>query len=185
MAREQEYQLVETCRRLSGLGMMPASDGNCSVRVDEQTMLITPTGVRKEQLKPRDLVRVDLSGEGVSRRASSEWRMHTAIYQSHPDVQAVVHAHPVYLTAWGVRGESPDAGLLFETAETVGELAVISAEEPGTEQFAQTVAESLKGSVVGILARHGALSIGGSLEEALFRLERAEHLARVAQLVKE
>lgn len=182
MAREHEYQLVETCRRLSGLGMMPASDGNCSIRIDETTMLITPTGVRKEQLKPRDLVQVDLESEDVSSRVSSEWRMHARIYQHSPEIQAVVHAHPAHLTAWGLRGEAPDSSLLHETAETVGAIRIIPSQAPGTESFADTVADELGDATVAILANHGAVAIGPSLEEALFRLERAEHLSQVALL---
>jgi len=182
MAREHEYQLVETCRRLSGLGMMPASDGNCSIRLDETTMLITPTGVRKEQLKPRDLVQVDLESDEASSRVSTEWRMHARIYQRSPEIQALVHAHPAYLTAWGLRGEAPDSSLLFETAETVGPIRIIPAQEPGTEAFAEAVAEALGDAGVAILANHGAVAVGASLEEALFRLERAEHLSQVASL---
>lgn len=182
MAREHEYQLVETCRRLSGLGMMPASDGNCSIRIDDTTMLITPTGVRKEQLKPRDLVQVDIQGEEVSSRVSTEWRMHAQIYQRYHEIRALVHAHPAYLTAWGLRGEAPDVDLLYETAETVGAIRIIPPQEPGTEAFARFVADGLAEAWVAILAHHGALAVGVSLEEALFRLERAEHLSQVALL---
>jgi len=182
MTRENEYQLVETCRRLSGLGMMPASDGNCSVRLDENSILITPTGIRKEQLKPRDLVQLDINDEDVSANASSEWRMHASIYREKSETKAIIHAHPVYLIAWGLRGEAPDSGMLYETAETIGEITVIDAGTPGTESFAEQVAQSLGDAVVGILTHHGAMSIGGDLEEALFRLERAEHLAQIALL---
>jgi len=179
MGREDEYQVVETCRRLSSIGMMPASDGNCSMRLDHKTVLITPSGVRKEQLKPQDLVRIQMEENTVSDRASSEWRMHVAIYQAFGEVKAVVHAHPVHLTALGLQDRVPEISLLYETAETIGKIALIPAEKPGTESFASLVAESLGEATVGILQKHGALAVGGSLEEAMFRLERAEHLAQV------
>lgn len=182
MSREDEYQIVETCRRLSSIGMMPASDGNCSMRLDEKTILITPSGVRKEQLKPQDLLHFELDDEEVSDRASSEWQMHVALYQASDDVNAVVHAHPVYLTAFGLQDRIPDISLLYESAEIIGKIALVPAEKPGTKAFANLVTESLGEATVGILQKHGAVAVGGSIEEALFRLERAEHLARVQHL---
>ena len=184
MSREDEYQLVEACRRLSGMGMMPASDGNCSIRLDEDSMLITPSGVRKEQLKPQDLVQVDIHSEDEGSSPSSEWRMHAAIYRAHEAVEAIAHAHPVYLTAWGIRGEVPDTELLYETAETVGKIALVPFKTPGTDELAELVAENLGAATVGILERHGAVAVGSSMEEALFRLERSEHLAEVTYLAE-
>ena len=182
MSREDEYQIVETCRRLSSIGMMPASDGNCSLRLDEETLLITPSGVRKEQLKPQDLVRIEIDAEEAPGQASSEWQMHAAIYRAREDVQAVVHAHPVYLTTLGIQEQIPDISLLYETMETIGEMVLVPAMEPGTAEFAAEVSNALGDATAGILQRHGAVAVGGSMEEALFRLERAEHLARVEYL---
>ncbi|MCF7806011.1 MAG: class II aldolase/adducin family protein [Candidatus Marinimicrobia bacterium] len=184
MSREDEYQIVETCRRLSSIGMMPASDGNVSLRLDEKTVIITPTGIRKEQLKPQDLVHIQPEDDDVSDRASSEWRMHAEIYRKFPDVNAVVHAHPVHLTAWGLRDELPDISLLYETAETIGNIIMIPAEEPGSAEYAKLVADALADASVGIMKRHGAVAVGESIEEALFRLERAEHLAHVESLTR-
>ncbi len=184
MDRELQYELVEACRRLSGLGMMPASDGNLSLRSDEQNIIITPSGVRKEQLKPQDLVEVAIESEEASSAASSEWQMHVALYQARQDVQAIVHVHPVYLTAFGLQSEKPDVSYLHETAETVGEIVLIASEEPGTKAFADQVVADLGNAAVGILKNHGAISVGDSLEEALFRMERAEHLAHVLSVVK-
>jgi len=186
MSREDEYQLVEACRRLSGMGMMPASDGNCSIRLDEETMLITPSGVRKEQLKPQDLVQISINDEEAGNRASSEWQMHAVIYQQHAEVKAIAHAHPVYLTAWGLLGEVPDEDLLYEASETIGKIALVPFETPGTVDLADSVAKALGAgaATVGILVRHGAVALGSGMEEALFRLERAEHLAEVAYLAR-
>jgi len=185
MSREEEYQLVETCRRLSGLGMMPASDGNCSIRLNESDMLITPSGVRKEQLKPQDLVQVNLAADNASQSASSEWRMHAQVYLQYPAINAIVHAHPVYLTVSGIKERVPEINLLYETAATVKEISLIQSMEPGTGEFAQVVADGLQDATVGILKNHGALAVGESLEEALFRLERAEHLAQIDYLLTE
>jgi len=182
MDRELQFELVEACRRLSGLGMMPASDGNVSLRSEDESMIITPSGVRKEQLKPQDLVEVDINADEASRTASSEWRMHAALYQSRRDIHAIVHVHPVYLTAFGARSEIPDSSVLHETAATIGEIALIESEKPGTQIFADQVVHDLGNSQVGILKNHGAIAVGESLEEALFRMERAEHLAHVLSI---
>lgn len=179
MSREDEYQLVETCRHLSRIGMMPASDGNCSIRIGESKALITPSGIRKEQLKPQDLVQIDLDTEDNPEKASSEWRMHAALLKANPEINAVVHAHPTYLSAAGVSGEAPDADLLFETRDNVGAIVLIPAEEPGTQKYADLVASKMGGATVAILSKHGAVAVGGTIEEAQFRLERAEHLAHI------
>jgi len=184
MDRELQYELVEACRRLSGLGMMPASDGNASLRSDDESMIITPSGVRKEQLKPQDLVEVDINAEEAGRTASSEWRMHANLYKARTETNAIVHVHPVYLTAFGIRAEIPDSSVLHETAATIGEIALIDSEEPGTQTFADQVVRDLGNSNVGILKNHGAIAVGESLEEALFRMERAEHLAHVLSVMK-
>lgn len=183
MDRELRYGLVEACRRLSGLGMMPASDGNVSVRSDENAMTITPAGVRKEQLKPQDLVEVALDTEDAGRAASSEWRMHALLYNTRDDINAVVHVHPVFLTAFGIRNQAPDVEVLHETAVTVGAIAMIDSREPGTKEFAQQVSDDIGSAAVGILKNHGAVAVGNSLEEALFRMERAEHLAHVLSVI--
>ena len=179
MSREDEYQLVETCRHLSRIGMMPASDGNCSIRIGESKALITPTGTRKEQLKPQDLVQIDLEADENVEKASSEWRMHAALLKANPEINAVVHAHPTYLSAAGVSGEAPDADLLFETRDNVGEIVLIPAAEPGSQEYADLVVSKMGNATVGILSKHGAVAVGSTIEEAQFRLERAEHLAHI------
>ncbi len=180
MSREDEYQLVETCRHLSRIGMLPASDGSCSIRLSESRALITPKGSRKEQLKPRDLVQMNLDSDTELRKASKEWRIHAAIYNTFSEVAAIVHAHPAYLTAAGLKGEAPDADLLTETQDTVGEITLISSGEPESDAYAQEVASDIEGSAVAILEKHGAIALGGSIQEAQFRLERSEYLAKVS-----
>lgn len=179
MSREDEYQLVETCRHLSRIGMMPASDGNCSIRTGESKALITPTGARKEQLKPQDLVQINLDADDNVEKASSEWRMHAALLKANPEINAVIHAHPTYLTAAGLTGEAPDASLLYETREHIGTIVLIPDEKPGSQQFADLVASHMGEAPVAILSKHGAVAVGATLEEAQFRLERAEHLAHI------
>ena len=102
-----------------------------------------------------------------------------ALLRANSEINAVVHAHPTYLSAAGVSGEAPDADLLFETRDNVGEIVLIPAAEPGSQEYADLVVSKMGNATVGILSKHGAVAVGSTIEEAQFRLERAEHLAHI------
>lgn len=179
-------EIVEVCRRLHARDLVGAAEGNVSCRAGSGSFLITPSGADKASLRETDLVVVDGDGEVVRgrRRASSELRMHLAAYAARPDVQAIVHAHPLTAVALTVAGVPPPNGLVPEAAVVLGEVAVAPFATPGTDEVPRSLEPLFDGHDVFLLERHGALALGRTLEEAFHRMETLERVARVAVLAR-
>lgn len=174
--------IVRVCIRLYERGLIAGPDGNVSVRLDDDTILATPTGMSKVDVAPSDLVVVRLDGSvvGGTRRPSSELRMHLGIYQLRPDVRAVVHAHPPTATGFAVAGESFMAPVLPEVILQMGAVPLVRYATPGTEALADSVASYVRaGHDALLLANHGATTLGPSLDVAHQRMESLEHAARI------
>ena len=177
--------LVEIGRRLWQLNMVAANDGNISVRLDDGSFLTTPTGVSKGFMDPDSLLVVGsegevLAGEGLP---SSELRMHLSIYQVREDVNAVVHAHPVYATAYAIAGTPPDVEMLPEAVVILGEIGLAPYGTPSTEEVVDVVRPLAQFHDTILLSNHGALTLGRDLTEAYFRMESLEHFCQIHRLV--
>jgi len=186
--REPELReaICDTGRRLKAQGFAPGSDGNLSVRLDEETILITPGGFDKGTLQPEQLVTVNLAGElipstypGQHLKPSSETNMHLEVYRQRPDVQAVIHAHPPMAIACTVAGIRLDRSVLPEVVYNLGAIPTAPYATPGTPQGADAVRELVKGYDAILLDRHGSLTLGTDVYQALMRLEWVEQAAKV------
>ena len=152
-----------------------------SVRVDDG-VLITPSGRNKGLLKPEDLVKVALDGTVVSGgKPSIETRFHLALYRSNPGTNAVIHCHPLNCIALTLRNEELRCNLTPEGALLLGRVPTIPYITPGTDELVDAVA-SHRGSAVMLMARHGALTQGATLEEAYDRMEELEFQARLQMM---
>jgi L-fuculose-phosphate aldolase len=176
------HDLVRAGRILDRRGMIVASEGNLSARLTPERFLITRRGRRKGEMKTRDLIELAIDGASESSAlavASTEHRVHQIVYRLRADAEAVVHAHPVALTAFAVRGTVPDLTRFDEARAIVGPISLAAYEPSGSDALADAVGKALmapeKPKLV-ILTDHGALAIGQSVDEALARLEIAEHL---------
>ncbi|HZF67183.1 MAG TPA: class II aldolase/adducin family protein [Gemmatirosa sp.] len=179
--RAARWAVVRVCRRLWWRGLVAGPDGNVSVRLDDDRLLVTPSGGAKVDVRAHALLVLSLdgallAGEG---RPSSELAMHLAIYSARPDVRAVVHAHPPVATAFSVAGESLPDDVLPELICQVGAVALVPYFTPGTPEAHGALAPYLAGHDAFLLANHGATTIGGSLDEAHRRMESLEHAARI------
>lgn len=175
-------ELVETCRKLHARDLIGAGEGNVSLRVAPDRFLVTPSGKNKAELRPEELVVVDAAGAVVEGkgRASTELRMHLAAYAARPDVMACVHAHPVTAVALTVAGVAPPDDLVPEAAVTLGPIALGRFAVPGTDEVPASLAPFFAAHDTLLLERHGALTLGRSLAEALDRMETLERVARIA-----
>lgn len=173
--------IVRVCRRLYERGLIAGPDGNVSVRVTDDRVLITPSGMSKVDVSADALVEVSLSGQpvGGAGRASSELRMHLAIYQARPDVRAVVHAHPPTATAFGVAREPIPDRILPEVICQMGAVAMVPYATPGTDAAAAAFAPFLAAHEAFVMANHGATTVGATLDLAHQRMESLEHAARI------
>jgi L-fuculose-phosphate aldolase len=180
-------EVVQICRLLYQKNLIPATDGNVSVRWGDEYLITTPSGVCKGFIRMGDLVVTDLSGapapEDVApangRRPSSELRMHLEIYRRRPDVRAVVHAHPAITTALTVAGVSLLPCILPETLVNLGSIATTAYATPTTEAVPGVVGGLIENHDALVLDRHGAVTVGGSLMEAFSCMEKVEDTAQV------
>ena len=181
--------IVAAGRRLGARGLISAGEGNISVRLGDGTLLVTPAGRRKDELGVGELVTVPLVVEAgapsgaAGASPSSDIAIHRAAYAARPDVMAVVHAHLPAAMALTLAGELPDPAALPETALLLPRLPYLPYGAPGSPALAADVAraladgpEPLAGAV--LLERHGAVAVGGSVDEAVNRLELVEVLCR-------
>jgi L-fuculose-phosphate aldolase len=186
MARPPESRLrrdlVEVCRRLHDRRLLGAGEGNVSCRLGAHRLLVTPSGANKGYLRPADLVVVDLSGAKVRGRGrpSTELLMHLAAYAARPDVEAVVHAHPLTAVAFTVAGVEPPNDLLPEAVLVLGRIAVAPFATPGTGEVPRSLEPFWSGHQVLLLERHGALALGRDLFQAFDRMETLERVCEVA-----
>lgn len=188
--REQEArrEIVEAGKAMRAAGHVVSNDGNISVRLDDGTILITPSGVSKGALTEEMLVVLDLDGNVLSqgdRGPSSEAKMHLRVYQEDPDVQAVVHAHPIYATSFAIAGIALDEPILSEAMIQLGAVPVAGYAKPGTYDVPNSVAPFVNSCGAVLLSNHGALTWGATLSEAAAHMEVLENYAHISFIVRQ
>jgi L-fuculose-phosphate aldolase len=177
--------LVEVGRRLERKGLIVALDGNLSVRLDDDVLLVTPSGVPKGEMTPDDLVRTDLAGQPLGPgQPSSEIGMHLGVYAQRPDVRAVIHAHPPTAIAHTVAGVSLAEPLMPEAWVELGPVPTVALAQPGTDAMREQVETPIRTHDVLMLERHGSLTVGPDLRVAMSRLEFLEQSARVSLIAR-
>ena len=166
--------------RLVALGISPGISGNLSVRV-EGGFLVTPSAVSYDALHPDDLVFLGPNGEhgGGQREASSEWRLHRDVYAQFPEAGGVVHVHSPYATTLACLRRSIPA-FHYEVALAGGmDIPCASYATFGTQDLADQAVAALKDRKACLLANHGAIMWGKTLDEAALLAERVEFLSRI------
>ena len=174
-------EVILVCRRLYERGLVAGPDGNVSVRQEDGSILVTPSGLSKVDVTPDDLVVVTLDGRVREGRhaPASELRMHLRIYQRRPDVDAVVHAHPPAATGFAVAGEAFVAPVLPEVILQLGEVPLVPYATPGSDALADAFEPFLASHDGFLMANHGATTVAPTLTTALQRMESLEHAARI------
>jgi L-fuculose-phosphate aldolase len=199
---EARRQIVRVCRRMYERGLIAGTDGNVSVRLDDERLLITPSGLHKGELAEEDLVVTDREGNLVfpqrrprredpnsssgrgRRRPSSEILMHLLCYDLRQDVQAVVHAHPVHAVALAMAGVSLANCILPESCLSLGFILTAPYSTPGTDEVPRALRDLIARADAVLLDRHGSLTVGPTLEVAFNRLESVEHTARITHAAR-
>lgn len=174
-------EICEVCHLLYERGYVVSNDGNVSVRVAPDRVLITPSGVGKGRVTPEMLVLCDLQGDILEgdRYPSSESKMHLMIYREREDVMSVVHAHPPMSTAFAVCRRPLKERYLAETVIGLGEIPVTEFAMLSTDEVPESVRPFVRDHSAVLLANHGALAWGPSLWSAFDRLEVVEQTARI------
>ena len=179
-------QLVDCARRMQASGINQGTSGNLSVRIPGG-MLITPSSLPYEQMQPTDLVALDLKGEPLfipadgrpQRRPSSEWRLHADVLASRPEVQAVLHCHSIHATALACHGRDIPP-FHYMTAVAGGhDIRCAPYATFGTQELSDGVVQALEGRLACLMAQHGQVSVGPTLDKALALAVEVETLARI------
>jgi L-fuculose-phosphate aldolase len=178
--------IVEVGRRMYARGYTASNDGNISVRLGADRLLMTPKGVAKGFMTPDMMCVTDLDGRKLQgdRDPSSEMLMHLEVYRQRPDVQAVVHAHPPTATGFAVAGIPLTRAVLAEVLTTLGSIPIAEYATPSTSELPAAVRKYIKAHDGMLLANHGALTVGADLFAAYFKMETIEHFAKISLVAR-
>lgn len=174
-------ELADISRLVFERGLVSGTDGNLSVRLQGDRVLISPSGSCLGMLDPADFVQIDFAGRVITGRGrpSSERWMHISAYSERPDVHAVIHAHPPTVVAFTVAGLSMSQCALPEIILSFGQVPTTAYATPATEEGAVVVRELIQRFDALVLDRHGSITVGKTLHDAFFKLDKLEHGAQI------
>jgi L-fuculose-phosphate aldolase len=180
--RKHREEIVRYGRTLHEKGFVAAMDGNLSVRLKQDRILVTPTGLSKGSMRPADLVIVDLEGKQVAgrRHVTSEIGMHLMIYRTRADVKAIVHAHPPTATGFAAAGIALTEPLVCEVVMGLGCIPLARYGTPGTAELAQSLEPYVPKYDAILMSNHGVVAYGDTIEHAYMKMETVEHFAQIS-----
>jgi L-fuculose-phosphate aldolase len=182
-----KLDICDIGRRIYNKGFAAANDGNISVRISDNEVLCTPTMHSKGFLKPDDICHIDMTGKQIAgrKKRSSEALLHLEIYKQRPDLKSVVHCHPPHATAFAIAREPIPQCVLPEVEVFLGDVPITRYETPGGQAFADTIIPFVHKTNVIILANHGTVSFGESVERAYWWTEILDAYCRMLMLAKQ
>lgn len=175
---QQAKSIVYFSKLLKNQGLLPGSSGNISIR-NKDKIFITPSGISKDELKISDISEIDLEGNQLNKvPPSSEYKMHIEIYKKRSDINAIIHAHPLFVIICMQAKIKPKYKTL-EFKKTIKNIAYVNYIEPGSLKLAKEVAKaSLKSNLI-LLKSHGIVCLGKTLSEARIIAEDCENLFKI------
>ena len=180
---EIKKQICDIGKRIYNKGMVASNDGNISVKLNDNEFLCTPTGVSKGFMTPEYICKIDKDGNVLQAnkgfKPSSEIKMHLRVYKHRPDVQAVVHAHPIYATSFAIAGIPLTQPIMPEAVIALGCVPIAEYGTPSTEEIPDAVSKYVQHYDAVLLENHGALSYSDSLINAYYKMESLEFYAQL------
>ena len=180
---EIKKQICDIGKRIYNRNMVAANDGNISVKLNDNEFLCTPTGVSKGFMTPEYICKVDAEGNVIQAngnfKPSSEIKMHMRVYKHRPDVNAVVHAHPIYATSFAIAGIPLTQPIMPEAVIALGCVPIAEYGTPSTDEIPDAVEKYLQYYDAVLLESHGALTYSDSLLAAYHKMESVEFYAEL------
>ena len=175
---ELRERMVDTCRKMNATGINQGTSGNLSVRSGDG-FLITPSSLPYDKMGPGDLVEMDFEGSYAGRRPSSEWRFHRDILKARKDVDVVLHCHSIYATTLACHHREIPA--FHYMVGVAGGMTIRCAEYAtfGTQALSDAALKALDERLACLLGQHGQISLGRTLDEALWLATEVETLSRL------
>lgn len=171
--------IIRTCVEMNRIGLNQGTSGNVSHRT-EDGILITPTSLPYDMMKPEDIVALswDASYEG-RHRPSSEWRFHRDIQKNRPDINVVLHTHSIYCTTLAVH-EKPINSFHYMVAVAGGvDIRCAPYACFGTQELSDYALKALEGRTAALLGHHGLIVLADTFEKAIWRAVEVETLAKM------
>ena len=179
--RALRQAVVEACRWMNASGINQGTSGNISVRCGDR-MLITPSGVPYDRMKAPDLAAMPLDRDDGAYegklKPSSEWRFHLDIMKAKPEVGAVVHTHSTYATTLAIMGRGIPACHYMIAAAGGAEIRCAPYATFGTQELSNNALAALEGRTCCLLANHGMIATGPSLDKAMWLAVELETIAK-------
>ncbi|MBX3007047.1 MAG: class II aldolase/adducin family protein [Melioribacteraceae bacterium] len=180
---ELKQLIVEIGKRIWMRNYVASNDGNITVKLNNDELLTTPTGISKGFMTEEMIIKCDLDGNVISGdkryRPSSEVKMHLEVYKARPDIYSVVHAHPPFATSFAVAGIPLNKCVLPEAIIVIGAVPIAPYGLPSTMELPDKIKPYLENSDAILLENHGALTMGIDLLSAYHKMETLEHTANI------
>ena len=174
-------ELIQACHKIYANSFVAAYDGNLSARIDDTKLLITPSGRCKGELEEKDLLEIDyegnvLTGEGL---VSAEVKMHLLAYQNRKEINAVIHSHPIHASAFCIVDKNLSQPIFPELILSLGKIPLCKYSTLSTDEVEESILPHISYAWVMLLQNHGILTLGKTIKDAYFKVEKLEHFAKI------
>ena len=174
-----KQKIIEIGKNLYSRDLTISTSGNISIKTDDG-ILITGTGTVLGNLKEDDIILIDKNGNEISQgKASCEKMLHVEIYKKRPDVKAIIHTHPTYLTSFAACHIPLNKPIMSETILYFEDIPVADYAMPSSMELVNNTVKHIENRDVVMMANHGAIAIADNLEHAFQKMETAEYYAKV------
>lgn len=187
MIEKYKQDICEIGRRLYNRELVAANDGNISIKVDENKLLITPTMMSKGYMVEDDIILIDYDGNVLmgSKKPSSEYLLHTTVYKNRQDINAIVHAHPVTASAFAVCSRPVDMRYMPEAIMSLGVFPVAEYARPGTKELALSIMPYINNHNGCLLSNHGAVCWSKDVYSAYYLMEQLEFYCKTSLIAEQ
>lgn len=184
--RKERREVARFMRRLYRQGLTTTSGGNISLRVNDKTILITPSATDKGRMKWKDVGIMNMDGKNLTPelKPSIEHEMHLSIYRKKDNIKAIIHAHPLFATAFTAIKCKIDTNLTAEARAICGEPFFVPYALMGSDELASLAAEAIDNSEILLLENHGIVTAGKNLLQAFDKLEVLENAAKMTMIAE-
>jgi L-fuculose-phosphate aldolase len=184
--KKERKEVARFMRRLYRQGLTTTSGGNISLKISDDLILITPSATDKGRMRWNEVGIMTIFGENLTSelKPSIESEMHLSIYRKKKDVSAIVHAHPLFASAYTAMKCRINTDLTAEARAICGDPCFVPYALMGTKELASLAAENIEKADILLLENHGILTTGSSLLQAFDKLEVLENAAKMTLIVE-